>query len=475
MAVRPVSFKGNPLPQRTTPPRARATPRRLLVRQASVLRFATGTRPLLWHDAPVTTASRRTIVLLLSAFSLVGYLLRMNISVASPAMMAELHLDKIQMGQVFSAFMLGYALFQVPWGVSGDRLGPGRTLTWAALVWTATTALTGLLPGWLVAVGTSSLLVLLVLRFLLGVGQAAAYPLAARAIVNWLPATRRATSFSALIVGLSIGCAFTPPLVSWVTTRFGWRASFYVCALLACGLAVAWRQTAGARLDRIGDEGIAAPAVAKAWYAPLGDRHVAILCVSYFFDAYLLFVFVFWLYLYLVEQRGMSLLSSGLSTALPFVLAIFFTPAAGHLCDQLAVRFGSTWGRRTVATIALLSSAVFLAVGVDIASPTLAVAGLSLAVAFLLCTEGAYWGASMDLGGAGTGTVGGIMNMAGNLGGVVSTALMPVLIKHYGWPFAFRTAAGLAVVAAALWIFIRLPAASGVGALREERSRVPRL
>ena len=79
------------------------------------------------------------LVILLSAFSLVGYVLRMNISVASPYMMAELHLDKIQMGQVFSAFMLGYALFQVPWGVFGDRIGPGFTLAVAGSIWAVTT------------------------------------------------------------------------------------------------------------------------------------------------------------------------------------------------------------------------------------------------------------------------------------------------------------------------------------------------
>lgn len=404
------------------------------------------------------TTSRRTIVLLLSAFSLVGYVLRMNISVAAPFMMTELHLDKIQMGQVFSAFMLGYALFQVPWGVSGDRLGPGRTLTWAAALWTATTLLTGLVPGWLVPAGTASLLTLITLRFLLGVGQAAAFPLAARAIVNWMPTTRRATSFAALVVGMAIGSAFTPPLVSWAMTRFGWRVSFYACALLALGLAAAWHRSAGARLDSIGDEGPAVAAVARApWYAPLGDRHVAILCASYFFNSYVLFVFVFWLYLYLVEQRGMTMLSSGLYTGLPFVLAIVFAPAAGYICDGLAVRWSRTWGRRIVAMVALLASAAFLVAGVDVGSQTLAVAGLSLAVAFLLSTEGAYWSASMDLGGASTGTVGGVMNMAGNFGGVVSTSLVPVLIAHFGWPLAFRSAAGLAVVAAGLWIFVRIP------------------
>lgn len=409
----------------------------------------------------VPTTSRRSIVLLLSGFSLMAYVLRMNISVASPFMMTELHLDKIQMGRVFSAFMLGYALFQVPWGVFGDRLGPGRILTWAAVLWTITTLLTGLLPGWAVPAGTASLVLLIGLRFLLGASQAAAYPVASRAISGWLPPTQRALSFSALIVAMAFGSAFTPPLVSWAMTAFGWRASFYLCAILALGLTIAWQRSAGSQLDTMTAAPHDAAGERQTWWAPLGDRRVSLLSLSYFFNSYVLFVFVFWLYLYLVEQRGMSIMSSGVYTGIPFVLAMFFAPAAGVICDRLSVRYGPTIGRRIVAMTALLHSAFFLVLGIDVANQTLAIAGLSLAVAFLLCTEVAYWSASMDIGGTNAGTVGGIMNMAGNLGGAVSTALVPILIARFGWPFAFQSAAGLSVVAAALWVFVKMEQGAG--------------
>src|SRR5688500_1512173 len=392
-----------------------------------------------------------------------AYVLRMNISVASPFMMAELNLDKIQMGRVFSAFMLGYALFQVPWGVSGDRLGPGRILTWAAIAWTLTTLLTGLLPGWVVPAGTASLMMLMVLRFLLGACQAAAYLVASRAIIGWLPPSQRAFSFSVFIVAMSFGSAFTPPLVSWAMFAFGLPASFYICVVLVRLLSIAWKRLAGSQLDVVAGAafiaGSPAAEVARTpWWTPLKDSRVSILSLSYFFNSYVLFVFVFWLYLYLVEQRGMSILSGGVYTSIPFVLAMFFAPAAGLICDRLSIRYGPTIGRRIVAMIALVSSALFLVLGIDVADQTLAVAGLSLAVAFLLCSEVAYWSASMDVGGDNAGTVGGIMNMAGNLGGVVSTALVPVLVSWWGWPFAFQSAAGLSIVAALLWVFVRMEA-----------------
>ena len=395
-----------------------------------------------------------SLVTLLSAFSLVGYVLRMNISVASPYMMAELHLDKVQMGQVFSAFMLGYALFQVPWGVFGDRIGPGLTLAVAGALWAVTTMLTGLAPGILVPYGTASLVALMGIRFLLGVGEAAAYPVASRAVASWLPSSRRALSFSALIVGMAIGSAFTPPLVAWVMVNAGWRVSFYLTAFIALVLTVGWVAAFATGLRRPVDGGRASAATRGSWLGVLKNRDIALMSLSYFFDSYVLFAFVFWLYVYLTEQRGFTIMQSGFYTALPFAVAIPLVPAAGYICDTLAARYGA-WGRRIVGMTGLALSAVFLVVGINVSSPAQALAGLSLAVGFLLCTEPAYWSTSMDLGGAYAGTAGGVMNMAGNLGGVVSTALVPVLVSHFGWPFAFFSAAGCALVGAALWLVVR--------------------
>ncbi|HUL72795.1 MAG TPA: MFS transporter [Vicinamibacterales bacterium] len=399
---------------------------------------------------------------MLSAFSLVGYVLRMNISVAAPLMMNDLHLDKIQMGQIFSAFMVGYALFQVPWGVSGDRIGPGRTLTAAALVWAATTALTGVLPGIIAPAGLASLVTLMVVRFLLGVGEAAAYPVASRAIAGWLPPARRGLSFSALIVGMAVGSAFTPPLVAWVTAAAGWRASFYLCAAIALLLAWVWHRRAGSTLDRTVLSAGAPDRPRVSWVSVLADRNILLTSISYFLDSYVLFMFVFWLYSYLVEQRGFTLMQSGFATSLPFIVAIVLVPAAGWLCDTLATRVDRSWGRRLVAMAGLLLSASFLVLGVDAGSPVQALVGLSLAVGFLLCTEPAYWSTSMDLGGAYAGTAGGVMNMAGNLGGVVSTALVPILVKQFGWSFAFESAAALAVAGAVLWLLVRIDAPARV-------------
>ncbi|HET9407432.1 MAG TPA: MFS transporter [Candidatus Sulfotelmatobacter sp.] len=407
-------------------------------------------------------SSRRLIIILLSGFALTGYLLRMNISIAAKMMMPELGLDKVQMGQVFSAFMLGYALFQIPWGILGDRFGPRRVLTVAALTWGTTTILTGLLPGKLVASSSGAFFALIILRFLLGVGEAAAFPVAARAVASWMDETQRGFSYSFVIFGISAGCASAAPLISYLMVNFGWRGSFYISASLAFLLAIVWeisskRVPEETAADEISGRAEEPRSEAHApWTTLLKNPNIALVSTSYFLDSYLLFVFVFWFYLYLVEKRGFSTLSGGFYTAAPFLTAMIIGPINGYVCDYLAERSGRHVGRRVVAMGGLILSSLFLWLGLEAASPYRAVLWICLSVGFLLSTEGAFWSASMDLAPNNAGAAGGIMNTAGNLGGVVSTALVPVLIQRFGWNVAFGSASIIALAGAVIWLWVRL-------------------
>ena len=408
---------------------------------------------------------RRTVVILLGCFSLTGYILRMNISIAAKQMMPDLGLDKVQMGQVFSAFMIGYALFQIPWGVLGDRFGPQRVLTVAGLICGVTTILTGLVPGLFSTSTAASMAALVVLRFFLGAGEAAIFPLAARAIASWLDPARRGLSYSFVILGSSTGCAFTAPVISWLMVKVGWRGSFYVSACIAFAWAIAWKFfSSGSEKLLSNDAGQAEANSARqkpsqaigSWLNLLKDRNISLISISYFLDSYVLFVFVFWLYLYLVEKRGFNVLTGGLYTGAPFVFAMIIGPLAGQLCDSVSRRSGRQVGRRLVAMGGLILSATFLWFGIQAENQYQAIAWISLSVGFILSTESAFWSSSIDLGKTKAGAAGGILNTAGNLGGVVSTALVPVLIKHFGWNVALESASVLALLGAVIWLFVRL-------------------
>jgi ACS family glucarate transporter-like MFS transporter len=180
------------------------------------------------------------VALMVGSFAFVSYVQRMNISIAAELMMPELSLSKTQMGQIFSAFLVGYAIFQVPAGTLGDVIGARVTLAGAAVLWGCATVLTGFVPK-LFASGTAAVLVaLMILRFLLGASEAATFPVGSRAIRNWTPPNERALGNAFMMVGSSSAAAITAPLVSWLMLRFGWREAFYITSLFAFAIAAFW-------------------------------------------------------------------------------------------------------------------------------------------------------------------------------------------------------------------------------------------
>lgn len=420
------------------------------------------------QDAPLARhASAPRIVALLTIFSFVSYLERTNISVAAAFMMPELGLTQIQMGQIFSSFLIGYTLFQIPAGILGDRFGPRVVLAVAGLVWAVTTALTGLLPGFVIATAAGVYVSLWIVRFLLGAGEAATYPVAARAIANWIPPKERAFANSVVIAGASLGSAVAGPLISWLMVGFGWRASFYVTAAIALGIAAVWSRYASdyppapsvglqtAPIIGSNDRPVPASARGASWWPLLRNRDMLLLSASYFLASYVLYIFVFWLYLYLVDVRGFSLLRGGLFASLPWLVATVLTPAGGAVADSLSRRLGIGRGHRITAAAGLALSGIFLYLGATAPGAYFAIAALSLSIGFETFTEGAFWSSATDIAGTHAGAAGGVLNTFGNLGGVVSTALMPVLIQRFGWTAALSSGTIAIVIAALMWFLIR--------------------
>lgn len=418
-------------------------------------------------DGEAESTIRRRILFLLACFSFISYVLRMNISVAQQYMAPEIGLNDIQIGQVFSSFMLGYALFQFPAGAWGDRRGPRFVLAACALVWGISTALTGLVPGLLVRGAWASFGALIILRFTLGAGEAATYPVAAAAVGNWFPASDRAFSSAVVIGGATVGSAFTPPLVAGLMQALGWRAVFYITSALPLAVSFVWWWQARDRpeehpgvsrseLQRI-LSGRAEPSTADsrlAWARILRNRRVLCLSMSYFFSSYVVFIFVFWLYKYLVEVRNLGTMGSGWASGLPFMAASVALPLFGRISDRLARRMGSLAGRRAVAVGCLLISSILLVFGISAREVWVAILSISLSVGFLFSTEGPFWSTVIDLAGASAGAAGGLMNTAGNLGGVASTAIVPVLVHLIGWSGALASGAVCALISVGLWFLL---------------------
>jgi MFS transporter, ACS family, glucarate transporter len=403
-----------------------------------------------------TFFARFRFILTLSCFSLVGYVLRMNISVAAVFLVPELHLTTLQLGQIFSSFLIGYTVFQLPWGVFGDRFGARSVLCIAAVTWGITSLLTGLLPGLVLKAGLTSFLVLLALRFLLGAGEAAGFPVAARAIASGMRKTQHGLGYAAVIAGTAAGSALTPPLISRLMLSVGWRASFYITSCFAFALAAIWSIVARNNSLTISETSAQSfEETSSSWHQLLRTPAIWNLSLSYFFESYGLYVFIFWSYLYLIEQRHFTLLQGGKFTGLPFLTAMFAVPLVGYVSDVLTRRHGYAKGRRNLAIALMTISAGFLFLTVRLDNAYLAVGALSVSVACLLSTESIFWSSSIAMGGNHAGAAGAIMNTAGNVGGIVSTALLPVLLNHFGWNIAFGSSSALVFVSALLWLRIR--------------------
>jgi ACS family glucarate transporter-like MFS transporter len=391
---------------------------------------------------------------LLCATATASYLCRVNVTVVGALVMKELDLSQAQMGWVFSAFLLGYALFMVPGGIVADRWGARRVLELASWWWAVATALQVLVGRVPFATGAASALAaLLALRFLLGVGEAPMFPAAARGVSRWIAPVSQGRANGFVIAAIAVGSAIAPPLLSWVMVRWGWRTALAVSAVPALVTAVAWR---------IAGEPVPSAAILRP-EAPgkpngsgsLRTQSFVLLTLSYSLQGYVGYIFVFWFYLYLVQERHFDFLSGAFLSSVPWLLSMVSIPLGGWLSDRIAANRGLAFGRRAVPLVGLSLAGVLLSLGARTANGYLAAVYLALSTALVLSVEGPFWATMMEIAGDRSGVGGGIMNMGCNVGGFISPTLTPMLAEAIGWENALHVAAVLSIVAALLWLGIR--------------------
>ena len=404
------------------------------------------------------------VLLLISVMYLITYLDRVNISTAAPQISKEFGFDKVTMGVIFSAFVWAYALFQVPGGWLSDRFGARKVLGVVVAYWSIMTAATAAAFG---AISFVSI------RFLFGVGEAGAFPGATRAMQLWYPQRERGFVQGVTHSASRLGAAIAPPLVVLIMTALGWREVFLICGAVGLVWSLWWSLAYRnlpeehslvnkAELERIrglDDNGdIKPPPIEKETNVPWGTlvrspNMWAIMC-AYFTYVYCLWIFLSWLPSYLVEFRHFTLIKVGLFAALPLLAGVVGDTVGGLATDWLLKISGSAKiGRRVVAIIGLLGCAVCIVPAALTENAYIAVYCLTASMFFLEFTIGPSWAVPMDTGGKYSGTVSGMMNMAGNFGGALSPLVFGVLVQFGSWQAPFIVAAGLLVAGAAVWAF----------------------
>ena len=365
--------------------------------------------------------------------AIITYIDRVCISQAAPNIRHDLALSETQMGWIFSAFTISYALFEIPAGWMGDRYGPRSVLMKVVLMWSVFTAATG--AAW-------NYLSMVVCRFLFGVGEAGCFPNVTKIFTIWLPSSERVRAQGLLWLSARWGGAFTPLLVAAVLAMVNWRVAF---ALFGC-LGVIWAvgfyrwfrdrpadhpEVNAAELALLDGAERNAPSHAKIpWGRLCSSPTVLLLWLQYFCMSYGWYFYITWLPTYLREARGVSLEKSAVLAGLPLFFGGIGCFAGGWIAKRLAESSGDVRrARKLVACTGLFAAGAMLVLATRINDPVFAMVALGLASFSNDLAMAPDWAACMDVGGRLAGSLSGSMNMMGNLGGAVGPVVVGYILQ----------------------------------------------
>jgi ACS family glucarate transporter-like MFS transporter len=416
-----------------------------------------------------TSGVRWFLVFWLFVLSAVSYLDRVNISIAAGSIVDAYHLTDVQLGKVFSALVAGYALFQTVGGHLADRFGPRRVLTAGVLWWGIFTALTALVPAKI----TGALFLFVLVRFLLGAGEAVIYPAANQFIARWIPVRERGIANGWIFAGVGAGAGLTPPLITYLMVHYGWRSSFWACAVIGFVAGGVWYfaardnpaqhpRVSPAELTAI-ESGLTVRGdspdrrqrdVLVPWSRVVRSREVWAVSISYFCYGYVAWIFFSWFYRYLAKVRGLDLKASAFYSMLPFLAMLVCCLIGGAINDRLTKWRGPRLGRCVLAAFAMAIAGVFIAFGSQVQGVRLASVVLAGGAGALYLSQSSFWSVTADIAGGSAGSVSGFMNMGGQIGGALTGSLTPWIAVRYGWTASFLVAAALCIVGGLSWLAV---------------------
>ncbi len=409
---------------------------------------------------PPATASashaRYWVVVFAVTLAVIQYIDRVCISQAAPLISRDLSLDERQMGWVFSAFTLAYALFEIPAGYLGDRIGPRKVLLRIVLWWSFFTAATGWMRSWAS---------LIVTRFLFGAGEAGCFPNLTKAFNRWLPQRERTRAQGIMWMSARLGGAFTPLLVVACLQFVSWRSAFMLFGLLGVVWAVIffwWYRddpkmhpgVNAAEAALLPEEAGMSGHFKIPWATLFSSRTVWCLCGQYFACSYCFYFFITWFPTYLFKQHGFDMKQSALLAGTPLMVGAFGSLFSGWILPHLGRWLGDVGlARRLVGAAGSAGAVGFLIAAAQLTQPYLAVTAIAL-VAF--CNDvqmpGA-WTACMDVGGKAVGTLSGTMNMMGNIGGFLSSIVCGYIVQlTNSWGLVFYVTAAMYVFGVVFWL-----------------------
>jgi len=393
---------------------------------------------------------RYTVIAFLFVLANLTYIDRICLSLAAVPIQTEMGLSPSQWGWVLGAFALAYALFEIPAGVMGDRIGPRRVLTRIVLWWSVCTSLTSVVRGfWPLCIA----------RFLFGAGEAGAFPNSSATIARWFPVRERGRAQALVFAGSRVGGALAPFIIVPLQQAYGWRMSFIVFGLLGAIWGAAWYTwfrdvpPDPAKVETAVKQAVAVTRL--DWGRTLKQSNLWCLALMYHTYSWSGFFFQAWMYTFLAKARGFNMQDLLHLSWVPFLLAAVGSMVGGTVSDTLVKRVGLKWGRRIVGLVGLSASAVFITAALLAPGKLECVVLLGLAYAASDCMLPVSWAVCLDIGGEHVGAVSGFMNTAGQLGSfLTSVAFGYVVIASGSYELPLLGLAVITGLSAVLWVTI---------------------
>ena len=412
------------------------------------------------------TKTRWSVLFLISLMYLICYMDRSNISVAQQEIAKEYHLSKTSMALVLSAFTWSYALGQIPAGWLGDRFGPKKVLSAIMSWWSIAAMMTG------AAFGLSSLFTA---RFLLGLGEAGAFPVASRGMQLWFPRSERGRIQGTTHFFSRFAVAVTPFVAGTIMISFGWRAIFYIFGSFGLGWALVFAayyrnrpeehtRVNSAELAWIRGSNTPLPVrQATPWKRILGSANMWYIALGYSCFFFGTNFYLTWYPTYLREYRHLTLQALGVLGSIPLFAGMAGDLVGGSLSDLIFKRTSrARFARSVVAAPGFLLSGMFLIPAATTQRASTSILCLATSFFFLEFVIGPAWAVPMDVGGQYSGTVTGVMNMAG----AMAASFTPLVFGYYfgkgSWMVPFFITSGVMALGAAIWTFLINPEKSVV-------------
>src|SRR5438034_4388836 len=368
-----------------------------------------------------------------------SYMDRWNLSVAVPLLMQEYGWSAARMGLLQSFFFYGFTASHLPGGWLADRLCGRRVLGGGTFVWSLATAVTPV---------AGSFTGLAAVRIALGLGEGMNMPSISSLVARWFPVEERTRATAVNLTGIHLGTLVALPLSAWIASTYGWRAIFYVYAVLGFAWVVCWFVW-GPRQPTTD----VAAVTSVPWTAILHHQGVWALFATTFVTNWTVWFFYSWLPTYLIQAHGFSLKESGVLSALPTLAMVVAGLVAGWLSDGLIVRgISVTRVRKLVLASGFAGAIVFLLLLSHTAGAPGAVGCLVGGLACFGLGASTVLVNSLDLAPRHAGVLVGLQGTAGNVAGMISPLLGGVIVTRTGsWDLNFYVIAALLTAGVGVW------------------------